>query len=99
VTVSIDFESAPPGHSTRRLLVSSDDSDESPYPGGVFINVENAEACYTLTRTLTGQGSDGKGASPTCPLRTLRRWGGFSCPPPDRTKRRQARVSQSFGSE
>jgi subtilisin-like proprotein convertase family protein len=58
VTVSVDFESAPSGQSTRRLLVSSNDSDESPYPSGVFINVDKAEACYTLTRTHTGQGSD-----------------------------------------
>jgi len=39
VAVTVDYGLAPAGASSRRLLVSSDDPDESPYPGGVNINV------------------------------------------------------------
>ena len=39
VEVSINYSLAPGGDSQRRLLVTSDDPDESPFPGGVFINV------------------------------------------------------------
>lgn len=35
VLVFADFGLAPPGQVTRRLLVQSNDPDESPYPGGV----------------------------------------------------------------
>ncbi len=58
VMVSVDFAVAPTGSSTRRLLVSSNDANESPYPNGVFIEVEQASAprCYGLTRTHTGSG-------------------------------------------
>lgn len=58
VTVTVDFGQAPAGQSTRRLLVSSDDSGESPYPGGVYIVVNNGLPCYGLTRTHSGSGSD-----------------------------------------
>ncbi len=44
VTVTVDFGSAPPGQSTRRLLVYSNDANESPYPGGVFVTV-NTPSC------------------------------------------------------
>jgi hypothetical protein len=37
--VEVDFTLAPPGSSTTRLLVYSDDPDENPYPGGVDITV------------------------------------------------------------
>ena len=39
VEVNINYNLAPAGNSQRRLLVTSDDPDESPFPGGVFINV------------------------------------------------------------
>ena len=39
VTVSIDPELADIGSNDERLLVYSDDSDESPYPGGVYVNL------------------------------------------------------------
>lgn len=42
VSVAVDFASAPFGSTTTRLLVSSDDADESPYPGGVYVTVERA---------------------------------------------------------
>jgi hypothetical protein len=35
VLVFVDFAQAPAGQTTRRLLVQSNDPDESPYPGGV----------------------------------------------------------------
>lgn len=57
VTVAVDFSLAPEGQTTRRILVESNDADESPYPGGVFIEVNKA-ACYTLTLGHTGQGAD-----------------------------------------
>lgn len=39
VIINVDFDNAPLGLSTRRLLIQSNDTDESPYPGGVHINV------------------------------------------------------------
>lgn len=64
VTVNADLNGAPPGQSTYRLLVSSNDADESPYPNGVFIVVNRPQTCYPLTRTHTGSGSD-PAASPS----------------------------------
>jgi subtilisin len=43
VTVNVDFDAAPERVSTRRLLVSSNDADESPYPNGVFVELENVQ--------------------------------------------------------
>ena len=57
VLVMVDFGGAPSGQSTRRLLVTSNDSDESPYPGGVNIIVNNT-SCYLLSLSHTGSGSD-----------------------------------------
>lgn len=39
--VEVDFALAPDGATTTRLLVHSDDPDESPYPGGVNVTVLN----------------------------------------------------------
>ena len=58
VTVSVDFGLAPSGQSTRRILVSSDDPDESPYPGGVDIVVSGGSPCYALTLGHSGSGAD-----------------------------------------
>jgi hypothetical protein len=41
IKIIIDHASAPTGISQVHLLINSDDSDESPYPGGVFLNVTN----------------------------------------------------------
>jgi hypothetical protein len=54
VGVSIDPALAPFGESTRRLLVTSSDSDESPYPGGVFITVNKPDTRPSLRATRTG---------------------------------------------
>ncbi|MEO8483762.1 MAG: FG-GAP-like repeat-containing protein [Acidobacteriota bacterium] len=37
VHVYVNFATMPPGQTTRRLLVASNDSDENPYPTGVYI--------------------------------------------------------------
>ncbi len=39
VTVIVDSDSAPAGASQVRLLINSNDPDESPYPDGIFVNV------------------------------------------------------------
>ncbi len=44
VVVTVDFDSAPAGQSMRRLLVTSNDPDESPYPGGVDV-VVTSDSC------------------------------------------------------
>ncbi len=65
VTVTVDASAAPAGSSTRRLLVSSNDPDESPYPGGVDIVVNRpTPACYPLTLAHTGTGGN-PAASPS----------------------------------
>jgi len=54
VAISVNPALAPLGESTRRLLVMSSDSDESPYPGGVFITVTNIDPRPALTARLVG---------------------------------------------
>lgn len=39
VRVEIDYDSAPAGFSQRILTIDSNDLDESPYPGAVYVNV------------------------------------------------------------
>jgi subtilisin family serine protease len=56
VTVSVDFNGAPAGESTHRLLVGSTDADENPYPNAVFLVVDK-QPCHLLTRTHSGNGS------------------------------------------
>ena len=52
VAVSVDPTLAPLGESTRRILVTSSDTDESPYPDGVFITVTNIDTRPVLTARL-----------------------------------------------
>jgi subtilisin family serine protease len=54
VAVAIDPALAPAGHNTRRLLVGSDDADESPYPGGVSITVTNIDTRPQISAVLSG---------------------------------------------
>ena len=54
VAVAIDPALAPAGQSTRRLLVGSDDADESPYPGGVTITVTNVDTRPQISGVLSG---------------------------------------------
>ena len=60
VLVFVDFAQAPEGQTTRRLVVQSNDPDESPYPGGVYLVIwkPSTTPCYALTRTHTGSGAD-----------------------------------------
>lgn len=44
VRVSVDYDAAPSGSSSRRLLVYSNDPDESPYPTGVYVDVDAQQA-------------------------------------------------------
>jgi hypothetical protein len=55
VLVEVDFAQAPVGSTTTRLLISSDDPDENPYPGGVDVTVitscqdnDNDGVCDTI---------------------------------------------------
>jgi subtilisin family serine protease len=54
VAVAVDPALAPVGQSTRRLLVVSDDADESPYPGGVSITVTNVDTRPQIHGVLSG---------------------------------------------
>jgi hypothetical protein len=56
VTVSIDLSTAPAGSSTRRLLVYSNDPDESPYPSGVYLQIAKAQGSlgYFVTSMTEG---------------------------------------------
>jgi subtilisin family serine protease len=54
IAVAIDPALAPAGVSTRRLLVVSDDANESPYPGGVSITVTNLDTRPVISSTLSG---------------------------------------------
>jgi len=76
--VEVDFALAPPGTSTTRLLVYSDDSDENPYPGGVDVTVitscqdaDNDTVCddidnCTLVSNLAQRDTDGDGYGNFC---------------------------------
>jgi hypothetical protein len=66
VHVYVDFPQAPAGTTSRRILVQSNDPDESPYPGGVNLSITrpSAPACYTLTLSHSGTGGN-PAASPT----------------------------------
>ncbi|HEX6898277.1 MAG TPA: S8 family serine peptidase [Thermoanaerobaculia bacterium] len=69
VSVSVDFAAAPAGTSMNRLIVTSTDADESPYPGAVHLVIGN-EPCYPLERTHTGFGSHPMAtpvSAPGCP--------------------------------
>ena len=53
VLVFVDLSQVPPGQTVRRLLVQSDDADESPYPGGVNLVISplggTPLSFYTIT--------------------------------------------------
>jgi len=54
VSVRVDFSQAPTGQRTTRLLVNSNDPDESPFPNGVNIVVERPTVSSTTTSPLIG---------------------------------------------
>jgi hypothetical protein len=47
VHVYVNFATKPSAYSSRRLLIASDDPDESPYPGGVFITLPGAPDSFS----------------------------------------------------
>jgi subtilisin family serine protease len=54
IALSVNASLVPAGETTRRLLIASDDADENPYPGGVFVTVTNGIAAPTLQITRVG---------------------------------------------
>jgi subtilisin family serine protease len=70
VAVAVDFGDAPAGTSMNRLVVSSNDVDESPFPDAVHLVVDKEE-CHALTRTrVAGSGglpTPSPSSSPGCP--------------------------------
>ncbi len=48
VSVTVDLANAPTGNTTRRLLVHSNDPDESPYPGGIFLQISRPTSAPDL---------------------------------------------------
>jgi subtilisin family serine protease len=54
IALSVDPSVVPAGETTRRLLIASDDPDENPYPGGVFVSVTNGLASPTLQVARVG---------------------------------------------
>jgi hypothetical protein len=49
-----DSVSAPFGQSVVRLVVRSNDGDESPFPGGVFVTVNKTDGRPILKASLAG---------------------------------------------
>lgn len=66
VTVSVDFGRAPAGASSHRILVTSSDADESPYPNAVFLMLDK-QPCHPLTRSRTGEGGFPLATPPSSP--------------------------------
>ncbi|HSF40651.1 MAG TPA: S8 family serine peptidase, partial [Thermoanaerobaculia bacterium] len=66
VSVSVDFGRAPAGASAHRLLVTSTDADESPYPDAVFLMVDK-QPCHSLSRSRTGSGGFPLASPPSSP--------------------------------
>jgi subtilisin family serine protease len=48
IALSVNPSLVPAGETTRRLVIASNDPDENPYPGGVFVTVTNGVALPTL---------------------------------------------------
>lgn len=61
VAVTVDSTQAPAGTTSTRLLVESNDPDESPYPGGVYVNVTTALPTVTVAATDATAGEPGTG--------------------------------------
>jgi subtilisin len=73
VTVTVNSAGAPAGQSTRRLLVYSNDPDESPYPGAVDVVVNRAVTLPSVT--ITAGDSTATEAGPTTGTLTVTRSG------------------------
>ncbi len=74
VFVYVDFDQAPAGQHSRRLLVFSNDPDESPYPGGVNLVINGEppdvprlvllDGRYVVTARYIGRGPEWRQAQP-----------------------------------
>jgi hypothetical protein len=56
VYVTVDLAAAPAGITRRRLLVGSNDADESPYPGGVQLTVQGNGSCTDCGSAIFADG-------------------------------------------
>lgn len=77
INVRVDFVLAPPGMSSRRLIIASNDPDENPYPNGVNILVNNAgmtrePIAPDLDTLPTSLGSSIQASSPASDFTLLR---------------------------
>jgi len=60
ILIYVDFAQAPAGQTTRRLLVQSNDPDESPYPGGVNLVISALDTSQPADSALiNGAGVNG----------------------------------------
>ncbi|HKV08590.1 MAG TPA: S8 family serine peptidase [Thermoanaerobaculia bacterium] len=66
VSVSVDFGRAPAGASSHRIVVTSTDADESPYPDAVYLMIDK-QPCHPLTRSRTGSGGFPLASPPSSP--------------------------------
>ncbi|MEA3212626.1 MAG: hypothetical protein QOE70_5683 [Chthoniobacter sp.] len=57
VTVSVNHALAPTGQVSRRLLITSNDADESPYPGGMNINTLTTQTGAVVSTSVSPAGS------------------------------------------
>lgn len=53
VNVSVNLSNTPPGGAVRRLLLESNDADESPYPGGINIEIQKPSSSSAFVRSVT----------------------------------------------
>jgi len=74
VIVQIDYTQAPVGRSATRLLVNSNDPDETPFPNGVNIVVERPN--LTTTGTLPILGEPVALSAPNSPVNTTSKFSG-----------------------
>lgn len=54
VAISASATQAPVGTTSRRVLVNSNDPDESPYPGGVFLTINKTDGRPVLKAVRSG---------------------------------------------
>lgn len=66
IYVTVDWSQVPAGFTQRRLLVASNDGDESPYPGGILLRVQGRGDCVlgTSASPLAGGAASGDTTAP-----------------------------------
>ena len=76
-TVTVNLDQAPIGQATRRLLVQSNDPDESPYPNGVFVQTVHYLPAISVTPENRDFGAIQTGTSADCTFNVQNTGGGF----------------------